>query len=57
MSDSTTSPSRYAIIRFHKYKAGSAIQKVKDHNIRAEGKQPDGVDQVEVLLGPAGSGA
>ena len=44
MSDSTTSPSRYAIIRFHKYKAGSAIQKVKDHNIRAEGKQPDGVD-------------
>ena len=44
MSDSTTSPSRYAIIRFHKYKSGSAIQKVKDHNIRAEGKQPDGVD-------------
>ena len=44
MSDSTTSPSRYAIIRFHKYKSGSVIQKVKDHNIRAEGKQPDGVD-------------
>ena len=44
MSDSTTSPSRYAIIRFHKYKSGSSIQKVKDHNIRAEGKQPDGVD-------------
>ena len=33
MSDSTTSPSRYAIIRFHKYKTGSAIKKVKDHNI------------------------
>ena len=44
MSDTATTPSRYAIIRFHKYKSGSAIQKVKDHNIRAEGKQPDGVD-------------
>ena len=44
MSDTTTSPSRYAIIRFHKYKTGRAIKKVKDHNIRAEGKQPDGVD-------------
>ena len=44
MSNNATAPSRYAIIRFHKYKTGSAIKKVKDHNIRAEGKQPDGVD-------------
>ena len=44
MSDTTESPSRYAIVRFHKYKTGRAIKKVKDHNIRAEGKQPDGVD-------------